>query len=74
MSIFGLHQIGEERGSLEMFLLNANQKMRDFGHCALPRYRCFLYSATTVFYIPVRWYVGLKLMMIIHVQRLGCGG
>ena len=34
----------------------------------------FLHSAMMVFYIPVHWCVGLKLMVINHVQRLGCGG
>ena len=43
VSIFEPHQIGEEKECLEMIvsLLNVNQKMRDFRHWVLPRYRFF---------------------------------
>ena len=55
-------------------LLNVIQKMRDFRRWVLPRYSFFLHSATMVFYIHVRWCIGLRLMVINHVRRLGCGG
>ena len=73
MSLFEPHQIGEEKESLETIasLSNVNQKMKDFRHWVLLRYIFFLHSTMMMFYIPVCWCVGLKLMVIDHIQRLG---